>query len=58
MALCSQESIRSALRRKVLDNDLVSSSSGINEVEKLIRNSLGLPNCSEQLEICLEFAIR
>ena len=39
MASCSQESIRSALRRKVLDNHLhhvVSSSSGIYEVEKLI----------------------
>ena len=29
MASCSRESIRSALRRKVLDNDLVSLSSGI-----------------------------
>ena len=58
MASCSQESIRSALRRKVLDNDLVSSSSGIYEVEKLIRNSLGLPNRSEQLETCLELDIR
>ena len=58
MASCSQESIRSTLRRKVLDNNLVSSSSGIYEVEKSIRNSLGLPNRSEQLETCLELDIR
>ena len=53
MASCSQESIRSALRRKVLDNDLVSSSSGtcIYELEKSIRNLLGLPSRSEQLEL-------
>ena len=58
MASCSQESIRSALRRKVLDNDLVLSSSGIYEVEKSIGNSLGLPNRSEQLKTCLELDIR
>ena len=57
MASCSQESIRSALRRKVLDNDLVSSSSGIYEVEKSIWNSLGLPNCSEQLELDIRWSV-
>ena len=60
MALCSQASVRSTSRRKVLDNDLVSSSSGIYKVEQLIQNSLGLPNRSLRtaLETCLELDIR
>ena len=37
MASCSRESVRNALRRKLLDNDLVSSSSAIYEVKKIIR---------------------
>ena len=36
MALCSQKIVRRALKRIVLDNNLVSSSSGIYEVEQLI----------------------
>ena len=60
MESCSQESVRSALRRKALDNDLVSLSSGIYEIEYLIRNSLGLPNRSLRtaLETCLELDVR
>ena len=61
MASCSQESVRSALRRMVLDNDLhvVSSSSGIYKVEQLIRNSIGLPKHSLRtaLKTCLELDI-
>ena len=59
MASCSQESVTSTLRRKVLDNDL-SLSSGIYKVEQLIRNLLGLPNCflKTALETCLELDIR
>ena len=60
MASCSQESVRSALSRKVLDNDLVSSLSGSYEVEQLIQNSLGQSNCSLRtaLKTCLELDIR
>ena len=58
MASGSQESVRSALRRKVLDNDLVSLSSGIYELEKSIRNSLGLSSRSEQLKLDIRLSFR
>ena len=53
MALCSREIVRSALRRKILDNDSVSSSSGIYEVEQLIRKKY--PSLEVSMN-CIEFA--
>ena len=53
MALCSREIVRSALRRKILNNDSVSSSSGIYEVEQLIRKKY--PSLEVSMN-CIEFA--
>ena len=53
MASCSREIVRSASRRKILDSDLVSSSSGIYEVEQLIRKKY--PSLQVSMN-CIEFA--
>ena len=53
MASCSREIVRGASRRKILDNDLVSSSSGIYEVEQLIRKKY--PSLQVSMN-CIEFA--